>query len=76
MEKEIGKMQSDIEYLKRNDEDLKGDIRDIKKDLTEIKQVLHTVGGGWKVFLMFGSFCAAIGGALVKVISFFSWPTH
>lgn len=58
---EFGKMQSDINYLKEDSEELKSDVREMKKDLAEIKQTLHTVGGMWRILVIFGTFCAAIG---------------
>lgn len=73
LDKEIGKMQSDIEYLKKNDEELKDDIKGIKSDLSDIKHTLATVGGGWRVIVMFGTFCAFVGGFLVKLIPFIPW---
>lgn len=58
---QFGKMQSDIDYLKSDSDELKLDMREMKKDIAEIKQTLHAVGGMWRVLVIFGTFCAAIG---------------
>ena len=64
---EFGKMKSDIAYLKEDSDELKTDMKEMKKDIAEIKQTLHTVGGMWRVLVIFGTFCAAIGSFIANI---------
>lgn len=61
VQRELGQIQSDINYLKDRDTDFKKDLDTVKQDLSDIKRTLNTVGGMWRVLVIFGTFCAAIG---------------
>lgn len=44
VQRELGQIQSDINYLKDRDTDFKKDLDTVKQDLSDIKRTLNTVG--------------------------------
>jgi len=70
-DRDLGKVLADIEYLKRDQTEIKNDFKEIKKDLSDIKATLSEARGHWKALLLFGSFCAFLGGLLVQFFSRF-----
>lgn len=67
-ERDIGKILSDIEYLKRDQSEMKEDFKVMKGDLTVIKDTLSEARGQWKALLIFGTFCSALGAFVFKIV--------
>lgn len=67
-ERDIGKILADVEYLKREQAEIKTELKEINKTILVILNTLSEAKGHWKALLLFGSFCAALGGLFAKFI--------
>lgn len=65
-ERDIGKILSDIEYLKQAQQENKADIHKMRDDISLIKDILSEAKGQWKALVIFGSVCSVLGGLIVK----------
>jgi hypothetical protein len=70
MEREVGRMQAEIEALTVAVDKLTGKVESIEKTLSEAK-------GGWRVLMIFGGAGSIIGAGLTKFVEFLSAaPPH
>lgn len=59
----FGKVQAEVESLKK-------DMDELKNDIKAIRSLLDSAGGSWKALMIASSFLAAVSGAVGWVLSF------
>lgn len=64
LHRDMGRMETEIQELKRRVGSVEAMMFDVHKIVTEAR-------GGWKTLLAVGSASAALGAALAKAISYF-----
>lgn len=67
--RDLGKHDAQIESLNREVKHLHEDMGRVMQQLTEIQATLSEAKGGWKTLMWVAGFSAAVGGLIVKVIS-------
>lgn len=70
--REIGRMQANLESLRRDFDLLARDQREIVKQLSIISEQLSEAKGGWKTLLMVGGLAGAFGSFITKAAVWFS----
>lgn len=63
LQRELGKLQSDVEHLQ-------GQVDSMQKDIRAIRDAALSVRGGWKTIVLVGSVGAAISAFVLKVLPF------
>ena len=66
------KIEISVAKLEVQVERLENDVHEMKSDIKAIRATLDNATGGWRMFLLVGGVSAAVGGLLVKLVSF--WP--
>lgn len=61
--REYGQLEATVAQLER-------EIHETRKDVREILTKVNKAEGGWKVFLLIGSACAAVGAIAAKVFTY------
>lgn len=59
-DREIGRLQADVQTLKDDVHELRGDMKYVRATLSEAK-------GGWKTVILVAGIAATIGGVVTKV---------
>lgn len=67
--RDLGKHDAQIESLNREVKHLHNDMTRVMQQLSEIQQTLSEAKGGWKTLMWVAGFSAAVGGLIVKLIS-------
>lgn len=62
--REYGQLEATVAQLER-------EIHETRKDVRELLTKVNKAEGGWKVFLLIGSACAAVGAVAAKLITYF-----
>lgn len=62
--REYGQLEATVAQLER-------EIHETRKDVRELLTKVNKAEGGWKVFLLIGSACAAIGAVAAKLFTYF-----
>jgi len=62
IDRDLGRMESDIETLKIG-------LADVQKDIKSILSTLSEARGGWKTLMLVGGIAGAVGALLGKLIS-------
>jgi hypothetical protein len=70
--KEFGRMQANLESLRRDFDILALSHREILKKLSDISEQLSEAKGGWKTLLMVGGVAGAFGSFITKAAVWFS----
>lgn len=68
--KEFGRMQSDVQGLRRDFDAMNGTLSGILKEMREMNSQMSEAKGGWKMLMMVGAAAGMAGAGLVK---FFMW---
>ena len=71
--KEFGRMQSDVQGLRRDFDGMSSTLTGILKEMREMNSQMSEAKGGWKMLLMVGGAAGMAGAALVK---FFLWVSE
>jgi hypothetical protein len=67
-EREFGRMQAEIQGLRRdNDEQMKM-LKELVDDVRDIRMQLSEAKGGWKLFVAMGSVSAALGALVASFL--------
>lgn len=72
LQRDIGKHDAQIDALQSQVDRLHEDLKEVLDELKEIRSTLDNAKGGWRTFMMIGGAGAALGGAIVSVIQWFS----
>lgn len=62
--REYGQLEATVAQLQK-------DVHETRQDVRELLSKVNQAEGGWKIFLMIGSACAAIGAVAAKLVSYF-----
>jgi hypothetical protein len=62
--REYGQLEATVAQLER-------EIHETRKDVRELLSKVNKAEGGWKVFLLVGSACAAVGAIAAKMFTYF-----
>lgn len=62
--REYGKLEATVSQLQK-------EIHETRRDVRELLTKVNRAEGGWKIFLMVGSACAAVGAIAAKIVSYF-----
>jgi hypothetical protein len=62
--REYGQLEATVAQLER-------EIHETRKDVRELLTKVNKAEGGWKVFLLIGSACAAVGAVAAKLFTYF-----
>lgn len=62
--REYGQLEATVAQLER-------EIHETRKDVRELLTKVNKAEGGWKVFLLIGSACAAVGAVAAKMVTYF-----
>lgn len=66
--KEFGRMQADIEGLRRDVDQMTDTMRQMVREMRELNLQMSEAKGGWKMLLLVGSIAGVAGGLLVKFL--------
>jgi hypothetical protein len=67
--RDLGKHEAQIESLNEQVKRMHEDQQLMMAQLADIKQTLSEAKGGWKTLMWVGGFSAALGGIIVKVMT-------
>lgn len=70
--RDLGKHDAQIESLQREVKHLHEDMGRVMEQLSEIQQTLSEARGGWKTLMWVSGLSAALGGLIVKGLSWFN----
>ena len=62
--REYGKLEATVAQLQK-------EIHETRQDVRELLSKVNQAEGGWRIFLMVGSACAAVGAIAAKAVSYF-----
>jgi hypothetical protein len=70
--RDLGKHDAQIEALNREVRHLHNDMEKVMLQLSEIQQTLSEAKGGWKTLMWVAGLSSAIGGLIVKGVTWLS----
>lgn len=71
--KEFGRMQSDVQGLRRDFDSMSATLTGILREMREMNLQMSEAKGGWKMLVLVGSVAGLAGGVIVK---FLVWLTE
>lgn len=70
--KEFGRMQSDVQGLRRDVDQMTGTMTQILREMREISLQMSEAKGGWRMLVMVGSVAGVAGAGIVKFLAWLS----
>jgi len=71
--RDLGKHDAQIESLNQQVNRMHDDMQQMMSQLASIQQTLSEAKGGWKTLMWVGGLSAALGGVLVKVMTWLNF---
>lgn len=69
IQRDLGKHDAQIDALNARVDELSSDLKTVMSQLSSIQQTLSEAKGGWKTLMWISGVSAAVGGLMVKVIT-------
>lgn len=66
--KEFGRMQSDVQGLRRDFDSMAGTLKGILQEMRDMNLQMSEAKGGWKMLVLVGSVAGLAGGVIVKFL--------